>query len=473
VKIKLADVKVKSRQRGELENDDYPIHALASSIRSTNGPVQRIVVDADLNLIAGERRFEALKLLALTHTGEGWDETEADVRGELSEQERYDMELEENLHRKNLTPQEYHTALLAYHTKQTEDNPTATHGPQTDPTLTRWKQQDTAEALGKSRGKITVDLQTAQMMALFPKDKQDEIYAKAGGKLTNVKMELSRMMEKTSKTTAAKEETERVLEEESGGDEHQEVRLTDALKGLQSLPDQSVDLIITDPPYGTLEGSAGDKGLGHTEYSDRNFSDNDDDVLELLSATIPEMHRVLRHGCHLYLFCGIGRKTKVNFNSIAGIAEEAGFFVRTLPLIWCKANIQGFKPPFTHWPLAYEAILFATTGKREPTNIPQADFLLHQPISGPHKKHRFEKPVPLIQSLIKVSGVAEGRLLDPFCGGGSVLEAGRRNWMHVLGFDSDPEAFITARERVKKWDEEILESNPTQGPEMLRRAKAW
>jgi site-specific DNA-methyltransferase (adenine-specific) len=472
MRIKLSDVQVDSRQRVELENDDYPIHALASSIRSTNGPVQRIVVDENFNLIAGERRYEALKLLVLTHPEEDWAITDADVRGALTQQERYDMELEENLHRKNLTPKEYHTALLAYHTKQTADNPESIHGPQSDPTKTRWTQQDTAESLGKSRGKITQDLGTAQIMSLLSQEKQDEIYKRAGEKVTNVHMELQRMMEKTSKTVAAKEETERVLEGENG-DGHQEVRLTDAYKGLSSLPDQSVDLIITDPPYGTLEGSAGDKGLGHTEYSDRKFSDDEDDVLDLLERTIPEMHRVLRHGCHLYLFCGIGRKTKVNFNSISVICEKAGFFVRTLPLIWCKSGIQGFKPPFTHWPLAYEAILFATTGKREPTNIPQADFLLHQPISGPQKKHRFEKPISLIQSLIKVSGVPDGRILDPFCGGGSILEAGRKHWMHVLGFDLDPEAFITARDRLKKWDEEILTSNPTQGEEMLQRVKAW
>jgi site-specific DNA-methyltransferase (adenine-specific) len=323
------------------------------------------------------------------------------------------------------------------------------------------------------RSKVSEDLQTAEIMALLPEETQAEIYKKAEGSHAKVAVELRRHIDRQSRKAAAVAETEASLTQ-LHATERQEVRMVDALEGLGELPDASVDLIITDPPYGTLVGSAGEKNLGNAIYDNREFNDDEDEVWDLLSKAIPQFHRVLRAGCHLYLFCAVSCKHKVNFNSVAQLCQDAGFHVRPMPLIWCKQGVQGFKPPFTHWPLAYETILFASTGKRETEFTPSGDFLLHQPISGPQKRHRFEKPRLLIQSLINVSGVPDGRLLDPFCGCGPVLEAGRRTWMHVQGFDLDPAAIHESRKRLDAWDAEVLESNGEKvGSAMIRRVKAW
>ena len=88
MQIKIKDIQVSDRQRQELENDTYPIHELAASIKRTSGPVQRIVVDKHLNLIAGERRLEALKLLAFANPDDGWETAEVDQRGEITETAR-------------------------------------------------------------------------------------------------------------------------------------------------------------------------------------------------------------------------------------------------------------------------------------------------------------------------------------------------------------------------------------------------
>lgn len=472
MKVALTDIKVAPRQREEMESDDYPIHKLASSIRSTKGLVQRIVVNDQLELIAGERRLRALELLVETHPDEPWAEVDVDVRPNIDDDLRYLMEFEENLHRKPLTPREYNSALNEFHTRQTANNPEQMKGPVADPTAKpRWTQQDTAEVMGVSRGLIAKDLATASVMEMLPEEVQAEIYELAGDSKQAVERELERRINRAGRDAGVKKraEEEALMPAEDG---REEIRLIDAVEGMKEMASASVDLIITDPPYGQLVGSAGEKGLGHAIYDDRNFTDDSEEVFEMLSRAIPEMYRVMRPGCHLYMFCGLSWRHKTSFYSLAQLCADAGFFVRTMPLIWCK-DVQGFKPPFTHWPLAYEPIIFATTGKRDTENIPRGDWLMHKPIPGPSKDHRFQKPISLIHDLMRVSMVPDGNLLDPFCGGGSILLAARKRWMRVQGFDADQESIFTARDKIATWDREVLDSNPTQGEQMLMNVKRW
>ena len=469
MKIALAEIKVNARQRSEIESSNYLLHTLASSIRKTKGPVQKIVVDENFNLIAGERRLEAVKLLHATHPNEEWDKIEVDIRSGVEDDMLFHMELEENLHRKNLTPEEYHKSLLSYHTTQTADNPDIMKGPSTTE-QDRWTQQNTADALGVSRPKISEDLYTAGILASLPDEEQKEIYKKAEGNLKAVNSAIKRRVQKAKLQLEAQRETDAALAQDS--EDREEATLTDALVGLASMPDKSVDLIITDPPYGMLVDSAGSIGIAGTQYADRSFSDDADEVLELMNKAIPEFRRVLRDGCHIYMFCGISWKHKAAFHVLGQMYSNAGFNVRSLPLVWCKNVTQGFKPPGTHWPLTIEGILFATTGKRQVDKVPATDFLLHTPIAGNSKRHRFEKPVSLIRELVRVSGIPDGRLLDPFCGSGAILEAGRQRQMHVQGFDNDPESISESRKRLAAWDAKVLKDN-ADGEDMIRRMKAW
>lgn len=93
-RIPIAQIVVGERRR--LEYGD--LHELAASIEQY-GLIHPIVVDADGRLVAGERRLKACQSL-------GW--TEIDVRdfGALTDAERSEIELEENLRRKDLTPYE-------------------------------------------------------------------------------------------------------------------------------------------------------------------------------------------------------------------------------------------------------------------------------------------------------------------------------------------------------------------------------
>lgn len=81
-----------------LREDMGDIQGLAESIKA-HGLLHPIVVDEDWNLIAGQRRLEAVKLL-------GWAEIGATAIGDLTPKQKRLIELEENTKRKDLTPLE-------------------------------------------------------------------------------------------------------------------------------------------------------------------------------------------------------------------------------------------------------------------------------------------------------------------------------------------------------------------------------
>lgn len=99
-RIPLADVRVTNRRREEFGD----IEGLAESIRKY-GLFHPIVVDEENNLIAGERRLRACRFLE-------WSEIPARMYRELTDDEKSEIELEENLRRKDLTPYEQSRNLV-------------------------------------------------------------------------------------------------------------------------------------------------------------------------------------------------------------------------------------------------------------------------------------------------------------------------------------------------------------------------
>jgi ParB-like chromosome segregation protein Spo0J len=98
-------VDIEEIEMGERRREDYgDLAGLGASIRRY-GLIHPIVVDEKNRLIAGGRRLEACRIL-------GWAEVEVRDFGELTEAERREIELEENLRRKDLTPYEQAKELV-------------------------------------------------------------------------------------------------------------------------------------------------------------------------------------------------------------------------------------------------------------------------------------------------------------------------------------------------------------------------
>ena len=210
----------------------------------------------------------------------------------------------------------------------------------------------------------------------------------------------------------------------------------DAVEFLRGLPDGSVDLVITDPPYESLEKHRAVGTTTRLKHSKSSSNDwftvfPNDRFLELFR----EVHRVLRRDAHFYLFCD---------QETAFVAkprgEEAGFKFWK-PLVWDKERIgMGY-----HYRSRYELILFFEKGKRRLADLGVADVLRAARI---HKGYPTEKPVSLSRVLVSQSSGPGEIVVDPFMGTGSAgsaaLSLGRSFW----GSDISEKAMSIARERL-------------------------
>ncbi len=94
MKLRIDDIVVRNRIRRNLGD----ISSLMESMQR-HGLLHPVVVNGSYELIAGHRRLEAAKRL-------GWTTIEADVMSDIDEIERVELEIDENVHRKSLTPDE-------------------------------------------------------------------------------------------------------------------------------------------------------------------------------------------------------------------------------------------------------------------------------------------------------------------------------------------------------------------------------
>lgn len=212
----------------------------------------------------------------------------------------------------------------------------------------------------------------------------------------------------------------------------------DAVDWLKELDDASIDLLITDPPYESLEKH---RKVGTTTRlknskasSNQWFEIFPNDRFEELFI---EVYRVLKKNSHFYLFCD--QETAF---IVKPIAEKVGFKFWK-PIVWDKMKIgMGY-----HYRARYEFILFFEKGKRKLNNLAVPDILAVPRI---HRGYPTEKPVELMDILIKQSSSDGQKVCDPFMGAGSVGVSAIQLSRNFIGNDLNSEAVDITRERIIK-----------------------
>ncbi len=214
----------------------------------------------------------------------------------------------------------------------------------------------------------------------------------------------------------------------------------DAVAFLQEMPDASVDLVITDPPYESLEKH---RAVGTTTRLSHSKSSSNDWFTvfpnQRFEELFREVFRVLRKDAHFYLFCD--QETAF----VAKPVGEAAGFKFWKPLVWDKERIgMGY-----HYRSRYELVLFFEKGKRRLADLGIADVFREPRI---HKGYPTEKPVALSRILVSQSSAPGDIVVDPFMGTGSAgsaaLSLGRSFW----GSDISEKAMGIAKERLAALD---------------------
>ena len=217
-----------------------------------------------------------------------------------------------------------------------------------------------------------------------------------------------------------------------------EVSNQDAVGWLRERPAESVDLLITDPPYESLEKH---RAIGTTTRLKHSKSSSNDWFAifpnERFGELFAEAFRVLRRNTHFYLLCD----AETMF--VAKPAAEAAGFRFWKPLVWDKRSIgMGY-----HYRARYEFILFFEKGKRRLNDLGIADVISVPRIRGGYPA---EKPPEVAEVLIGQSSQPGEVVIDPFMGSASVGVAALRLGRRFLGNDLNPEAVQAAAKRLSE-----------------------
>jgi site-specific DNA-methyltransferase (adenine-specific) len=210
----------------------------------------------------------------------------------------------------------------------------------------------------------------------------------------------------------------------------------DAVAWLRGLPTGAVDLLVTDPPYESLEKH---RAIGTTTRL-KHSKASSNDWFEIFpnsrfAELFAEVHRVLARDAHFYLYCD----PETMF--VAKPLAEAAGFKFWKPLIWDKRRIgMGY-----HYRARYECILFFEKGKRRLADLGIADILEAPRVVGGYPA---EKPPAVSEVLIRQSSEPGDLVVDPFMGSGSVGVAAIAQGRRFAGNDLCAEAVTITRERL-------------------------
>ena len=186
----------------------------------------------------------------------------------------------------------------------------------------------------------------------------------------------------------------------------------------------SVDCIITDPPFGVANLS----NMATTEHGKKYARKiaNDESPEQAIKIFQDVMNVLLpktRDNCDAYIFTSYQVLSDWlvmldNFMAPHG-------FKRKAVLVWEKDG-PGMGDLEVPWGMGCEFIMFYRKGSL-PKSVKRRNAVLHYPQVRPDKLiHPHEKPLPLLEDLIKASTEPNDFIVDPFGGSGSLARAARR-----------------------------------------------
>lgn len=433
--ISISEIVVGNRIREELGD----ISALATSIKTDGLRSPIIITREGKRLVAGYRRLKAVESLKLTSIPVRFFE-------DFTPYEILKLQLEEDILHKKLSWQEEVRIKNELHQIYMERNIGGGKGAyRKGGGKDSWTQQSTAKELNVNSSTLSEELRLAQATKLFPE------LLKIRTK-TDAIRKMYRLQE-----IAVLQEIARRRGSIEGSDDDVRLLNGDCTELIKKIPDESIDLIITDPPWGiNLEGLA---GVGTLRRDSQRFDDSTTRALQLYRRIAPELFRVLKEGCHLYIFFGSQLYTPVS-----DMLRTAGFDISFIPLIWVKD-----RPGYTAWeykPMPqYEPFFFAVKNtKQSPRRFTEGTsdvFNYPRPgtaSSGDERYHITEKPVTLLKRLISLSSNPGEVILDPFAGSASTLIAAMLSRRRAIGIELDTETWKTALGRVQKLQVELVVS---------------
>lgn len=214
----------------------------------------------------------------------------------------------------------------------------------------------------------------------------------------------------------------------------------DCIEGMKAIPDESIDLIVTDPPYLMNYKTNRRKNKEHKFCTTIKNDDNPD----LIRDYINECYRVMKNDTACYMFCNINKVDVFKIN-----LEKAGFNIKNM-IIWVK-NVHTAGDLVAQYGKKYEILFYVNKGRCPIRNGRIADVWEFPRVSGKIQVHQNQKPVELIKQCIEKSSNLGDIVYDGFMGSGTTAIACLETGRHYIGYELDPEYFEIAEQRISDY----------------------
>jgi DNA modification methylase len=240
-------------------------------------------------------------------------------------------------------------------------------------------------------------------------------------------------MKNVDDALACLDEIEREKEDlYSAGELTNRIFIDNCLTVMANIADKSIDLCITDPPWGVDYKAFREKFKGQEIFNDKLS-----EYRKLMEDFPYELRRVLKNDAGVYLFCGAttpvttdGKEIHWGPYDVLKRFFRAGFKPRRM-IVWDKTSPgRGYRYRFRLEFILYftkrEQSVFYGDGEFRDELIllnEEAEMIRYQKVHGGNKKHPAEKPIRLYESFIKDSTRIGELVIDPFAGSGPLIEA--------------------------------------------------
>lgn len=461
MKIAIAKVNIGDRQRRDLGDID----GLAASLARFD-LLHPIVLDENYNLIAGHRRLTAAMHL-------GWEEIEYTLRSQLDEVGRKELELEENIKRKDLNwPEEVRAVRDLFRLRQAKyggAERSSRGGGLVDQVLddkTYYSLEDLSEELDKAKGGVHFSIKLADALDELPEIEREATKKAAWTRYMSWReMKLREEIAKRGAAAiAAKEAAEggpdiRETEPEARagdiGTVRQPIRKAtwkgkgilyhaDCRDVLRILPAESVDAIVTDPPFGLGMHTAGSGVAGKrlAESQGHMYDDDPHMIMDMLDEAFGYAARVLKPDGHMYCFFHMTR-----YEVVYVMLRKHFGSCNPVPIVWIK-NTPGIGDPNKDWVYAYEPCFFLSRGDRSLVKPQAFNWIKYDTIPPSQKIHPTQKPAALLRHIIQASCVNGEVVLDPFSGSGSTLVGAHQSGCRFIGIEREEPFYRAACENI-------------------------
>lgn len=411
--IPIKNIKVNHRQR-----EDYgDLADLAKSFKEY-GQLSPILIDDQNNLLAGGRRLAAAILA-------GWTEIKFERYGAVSPQRAREIELEENIRRKQLTWQEEQKAIAEIHELNAKKD-------------SSWTVDKTAEMLGVT--KRTIFRAKALAAAIETKPEIAEAETASGALL---RLERLNQIERRKEEVKVAELAQKVGMTTTRTFARVNTYQGDALEYVSALPDNSVDCFFTNPPFGVNIEKLfkGNKKI---------YSDEPAQVYQMLDTLYREIFRALKSDRWFVTYW-----PTATIEVGKALLAECGFDFDPVPWVWYKPNkfVTAMGDPYSDVNIQYETFFLARKGRPKWLKIPLDNVIVYDTPSA-DRLHPLQMPPEAWQEVLQYVTQPGEFAVEPFSGSGSGAIACLRLGINYDGYELDP----TYYERSQLWlsEEKLL-----------------